>query len=230
MKYPCKAAVIGLFFLFICLAACAQQPKNEYKGRVVGISDGDTFTLLTAEKKQIKVRLSEIDTPESDQPFGTRAKQALSDLIFSKEVLVKEQDIDRYQRLVGHVYVGDVHVNRKMVQEGMAWVYRQYLKDQSLLKDEAQAKEAKKGLWSLPGTEQVPPWEWRRGNKSPKQGRTHNSGSSKESGNKQGFTCGSKTRCSEMTSCEEAQFYLKECGLSTIDGDKDGIPCERLCN
>lgn len=229
MKYPCKAAVIGLFSLFICLVACAQNPKTEYIGRVVGISDGDTFTLLTAEKKQIKVRLSEIDTPESAQPFGTRAKQSLSDLIFSKEVIVLEQDTDRYGRLVGHVYVGDVHVNRKMVQDGMAWVYRQYLKDQSLLQDEAEAKEAKKGLWSLPSTEQVPPWEWRRGNKSPKQQRPQTSGTSKDQGKKQKFICGSKTRCSEMASCEEALFYLKECGLSTIDGDKDGVPCESLC-
>lgn len=203
MKYPRKSAVTGLFFLFMQLVAYAQHPVNEYKGKVVGIADRDTFTLLTEDKEQIKVRLSEIDTPESAQPFGTRVKQALSDLIFNKEVLVKEQDMDRYGRLVGHVYVGDIHVNRKMVQEGMAWVYRQYLKDKSLLQDEAEAKRAKRGLWSLPSTEQVPPWEWRRGNKSPKQESDHSSTAPKKQGKKQEFICGSKTKCSEMVSVKK---------------------------
>lgn len=205
---------------------CAEQGKEDpvegYKGKVVGVSDGDTFTLLTADKEQVKVRLSEIDAPESAQPYGTRSKQALSDLIFSKEVLVQKDDIDRYGRLVGQVFVDDIHVNRRMVQEGMAWVYRQYLKDQTLLQDEQTARQAKKGLWSLPSTEQVPPWEWRRGNRwGSTKGETDS--------NVQKFTCGTKSRCSQMTSCEEAMYFLKECGVSTIDGDGDGVPCERLC-
>ncbi|AHM63183.1 micrococcal nuclease [Flammeovirgaceae bacterium 311] len=103
---------------------------------MVGVSDADTFTLLTVDKKQIKVRLAEIDTPESSQPFGTRAKQMLSELIFNKDVRVTKTDTDRYGRLVGHVYLGGTHINKKMVQEGMAWVYRQYLQDKTLLMDE----------------------------------------------------------------------------------------------
>ena len=44
------------------------------------------------------------------------------------------------------------------------------------------------------------------------------------------FQCQGKTRCSQMTSCEEAKFYLKNCPGVQIDGDHDGIPCEReLC-
>lgn len=151
-----------LIFLFFTGCASAQQ----YTGKVVAISDGDTFTLLTSDKQQIKVRLAEIDTPERAQPYGTRARQALSDLIFSKAVRVIEADTDRYGRLVGHVYVDDIHVNRRMVQGGMAWVYRQYLEDKTLLEDEQKARKDKKGLWGLPNTEQVPPWEWRRGVKT----------------------------------------------------------------
>ena len=199
--------------------------SQEYKGKVVGISDGDTFTLLTGNKQQIKVRLSEIDTPERAQPFGTRARQTLSDLIFSKDVLIVQDDIDRYGRVVGQVYVGNIHVNRKMVQEGMAWAYRQYLKDKTLLQDEQAAREAKKGLWSLPSTDQVPPWEWRRGVKTNNQTKE---GEQKQEGKK--FICGKKTKCSEMASCEEAMYYLNECGLTRLDGDKDGTPCEALCN
>jgi len=90
----------------------------DYTGRVVGVSDGDTLTLLTADKQQVKVRLGEIDTPESRQPYGERAKQALSALAFGKEARVVVQDTDKYGRTVGRVYVGTVDVNAEMVRQG----------------------------------------------------------------------------------------------------------------
>lgn len=178
-----------LFYSGACEGKSVANEGDRYTGKIVGVSDGDTFTLLTDDKKQIKVRLSEIDTPESAQPYGSRAKQALSDLIFGKEVHVLKEDIDRYGRLVGHVYIDGTHVNRKMVQGGMAWVCRQYLKDKSLLQDEQQAREAKRGLWSLPSTEQAPPWEWRKGSRT---GKADNS----PVNNGKAFTCGTKTKCS----------------------------------
>ncbi|MGE0698332.1 MAG: excalibur calcium-binding domain-containing protein [Hyphomicrobiaceae bacterium] len=45
-----------------------------------------------------------------------------------------------------------------------------------------------------------------------------------------GFACGTKRTCSEMTSCAEACFHLTQCGVSRLDGDRDGIPCNRLCS
>ena len=53
--------------------------------------------------------------------------------------------------------------------------------------------------------------------------RNSNSGSGNEN------YCGSKYLCKEMDSCKEAQHYLNECGLSRLDADNDGIPCESLC-
>lgn len=209
-----------ILLILFCHFVCAQ----EYSGRVVAIADGDTFTFLTSGNRQIKVRLAEIDTPEKAQPFGTRAKQALSNLIFCQEVKVIEADVDRYGRLVGHVYIGKVHVNRKMVQDGMAWVYRQYMQDKTLLFDEQQARESGLGLWNLPPHEQVPPWEWRRGVKS--KSKAPVVVYAKDS---KDFTCEGKTKCSEMINCEEARFYLEKCGLTRLDGDKDGIPCESKC-
>ena len=216
-----KSLFIILGILFSHCSSYSQEQENS--GKVVSISDGDTFTLLTSDKQQIKVRLSEIDAPEKAQPFGTRSRETLSDLIFSKDVLVVQDDIDRYGRLVGQVYVGSIHVNRKMVQEGMAWVYRQYINDETLLQDEQAAKEAKRGLWSLPSTEQVPPWEWRKGSRA-------NTTKKEPIENKPEFECGTKRYCKEMTSCEEAKYYLEHCGLTRIDGDGDGVPCEKLCN
>jgi endonuclease YncB( thermonuclease family) len=80
----------------------------------VGVSDGDTLTILNDRKQQIKVRLAEIDTPESAQPYGTRAKQELSRLVHGKTVIVKVRDIDRYGRIVGRVYEGGIDVNAEM--------------------------------------------------------------------------------------------------------------------
>jgi endonuclease YncB( thermonuclease family) len=105
-------------------------PAAEYLGKVVGIADGDTLTLLVpdgASYKQVKVRLGEIDTPESKQPYGERAKQALSDLAYNQQARVVVQDTDKYGRTVGRVYVGSLDVNAELVKQGAAWVYRQYL-------------------------------------------------------------------------------------------------------
>ena len=198
----------------------------DYTGRVVAVSDGDTLTLLTADKQQVKVRLGEIDTPESRQPYGERAKQALSALAFGKEARVVVQDTDKYGRTVGRVYVGTVDVNAEMVKQGAAWVYRQYVKDQSLYALEEQAKLAKRGLWALPEAERCPPWDWRHGTCPTVLASPPPSPAVQTSGN---FTCGNKRTCRQMASCEEAKFYLTTCGIKSLDGDKDGVPCEALC-
>ena len=114
-------------YCFLALLA-APLLAAEYTGKVVAISDGDTLTLLVpdgASFKQVKVRLGEIDTPESRQPYGQRAKQALSDLAFNQQARVVVQDTDRYGRTVGRVYVGSLDVNAEMIRQGAAWAYRQ---------------------------------------------------------------------------------------------------------
>jgi len=132
-------------------------------GSVVGIADGDTFTLLTADKQQIKIRLAEIDAPESGQPYGNKSKQALSGLIFGKDVRVEIQTTDRYGRTVGRPYVGNLDVCEEMVRVGAAWVYRQYVVDERLFDVENDARAARRGIWGLSESEQVEPWNWRRG-------------------------------------------------------------------
>ena len=152
-------------YCFLALLA-APLLAAEYTGKVVAISDGDTLTLLVpdgASFKQVKVRLGEIDTPESRQPYGQRAKQALSDLVFNQQARVVVQDTDRYGRTVGRVYVGSLDVNAEMIRQGAAWAYRQYLKDQSLLRLEAEAKAAKRGLWGLPEAHALGVATWRGG-------------------------------------------------------------------
>lgn len=129
-------------------------------GKVIGVRDGDTIDVLV-DRQPVRIRLAEIDTPERSQPWGSRAKQALSELVFGKEVRVVIIDTDFYGRSVGRVYAGSLYVNAELVRAGHAWVYRQYMRDRSLLSLEEEAKNAGRGLWGLPVAERIPPWEWR---------------------------------------------------------------------
>ena len=162
-----RIVIVVAYLLLAFTAQAAPRSGDLVSGTVVAISDGDTLTLLTADQQQVKIRLAEIDTPESRQPFGARSKQMLSDLAFGKEVDALIDDIDRYGRLVCRVYAGKVDVNAEMVKQGGAWVYRQYSRDPLLLKLEQSAKSARRGLWGLPASDQIPPWEWRRSDKKP---------------------------------------------------------------
>jgi endonuclease YncB( thermonuclease family) len=144
------------------LLAFQLQAAEVITGEIVGITDGDTVTLLTVDNWQVKIRLAEIDTPERKQPYGSRSKQALSALVFGKHVTAKVVTVDRYGRNVARLYVDGLDVNREMIRLGAAWVYRKYNTDKSLLDIETEAQAARRGLWSLPETDRVPPWEWRR--------------------------------------------------------------------
>src|SRR6476646_2831912 len=147
--------VVGMAFsLLLSLGQLASAA--ELAGRVVGITDGDTLTLLYEGHQQVRIRLAEIDAPESRQPYGNRARQELSDLAFGKDVTVTVQNIDRYSRTVGRVYAGSVDVSAEMVRQGAVWVYRQYSHDPMLLRDEQEARDARRGLWALPEAERVP--------------------------------------------------------------------------
>jgi endonuclease YncB( thermonuclease family) len=146
--------------LAILLLAAAPAWAETLTGRVVAIADGDTVTLLTADRRQVKIRLHGIDTPERRQPWGNRARQALSDLAFQRTVRVEVQDVDRYGRTVGRIYAGSVDVNAEMVRRGLAWVYARYNRDPALPVLEAEARAARRGLWDDP--QPVAPWNWRR--------------------------------------------------------------------
>jgi endonuclease YncB( thermonuclease family) len=155
-----KGFPIGALLALLILPALAFG--GELLGRVVGIADGDTFTLLTAEKEEVRIRLAEVDAPESGQPFGNKSRNALARLIFDKDVRVAVQTTDRYGRIVGRPFVGDIDVCAEMVRGGAAWAYRRYLTDEDLLFIEAKARAEKQGIWGLSEAEKMPPWEWRR--------------------------------------------------------------------
>lgn len=212
-----KSAASIAFALWI--AATPALRAETLTGKVVSIADGDTITVLV-DRVQVKVRLAEIDTPERGQPWSKRAKQALTDKIAGHVVQVETKFNDRYGRRVGHVRYSGRDINREMVREGHAWVYRQWMRDQTLLDDESHARAARAGLWGLPEADRVPPWEWRDAARTSPVLAVPPSAT---------FTCGAKKYCHEMATCEEARFHLERCALQRLDVDGDGVPCETVC-
>jgi micrococcal nuclease len=150
--------------VFFAPAAISAGPLTP--GLVVAISDGDTITLLTEDKRQIKIRLVGIDTPEKKQAFGTKARDHLASRIFKHDVEVDLRKQDQYGRHLGVIYIGGVDINQSMIQDGYAWFYKHYAKEQPkeealrYAKAEADARSKQRGLWADPNP--VPPWEFRK--------------------------------------------------------------------
>ncbi|UZR29055.1 thermonuclease family protein [Methylococcus mesophilus] len=223
--------------LLLTLTSTAQA--DTWTGKVVGIADGDTLSVMHAGRAE-KIRLAEIDAPEKRQAYGQRSKQALSALCFSKEATVTGQGADKYHRTIGRVECVGVDVNAEQVKTGMAWAYRKYLTDQSFIVLEESARASKLGLWADPNP--IPPWEYRHGPSGAKSASvgSHTAESASPGSPSQapkakpvptasGYQCGGKSKCGEMASCAEAQYYLEHCGLSRLDRDHDGVPCESIC-
>lgn len=163
-----------IFILLFSLPAFA-----DVTGVVVGISDGDTVTVLDADKVQHKVRVAGIDAPEKAQPFGQKAKQQMSTLVFGKEVRIEGDKQDRYGRTVAKVWVSPPDCPRcsktldaglAMLTSGLTWHYKKYQNEQSpedreryaFAEDEARLKRA--GLWFE--ADPIPPWDWRKSQRS----------------------------------------------------------------
>lgn len=145
--------------LAFATALVVSSSSGACTGRVVGISDGDTIKVM-CEGLETKVRLDQVDAPEKAQAFGSKAKQVLSDLIFGKVVRLEISGTDRYGRTLATVWLADRDINRELIRAGYAWAYLKYLRDESLSKEEGQARSTQRGLWA--DSDPQPPWEFRR--------------------------------------------------------------------
>jgi endonuclease YncB( thermonuclease family) len=164
-----KKLTLSLFLCFFL--SCNANHHKLLKGKVIGILDGDTITILDSKKEEHRIRLAEIDAPERGQPFGKKSKETLSNLIFQKEVKVYWDTKDRFHwktksketkkgRIIGTVYKNNLDINKIMIQKGMAWHYKSFSKSEILAKEERNAQKNKLGIWSL--NNPIPPWEYRR--------------------------------------------------------------------
>lgn len=211
-----RAALLVAAVLLLAPAAAPAAGSGVLEGRVVAVVDGDTLDVLV-DGAPLRVRVAGIDTPERGQPFASRAREALARRVLRQEVRIIAVATDRYGRTVGEVYADDVCVGCELVREGAAWAYRGGSDDRVLIELEREARAAGRGIWSLPESQRMPPWEWRGAEAAARAAQKPDPG------------CDLALSCREMESCEQARRALVECGRDDLDGDGDGVPCESLC-
>ena len=203
------------------------EEENVLSGMSANIErviDGDTVVLSDGTH----IRLTCIDAPESDQEFGSVSAHQLRNLIEGKNVSIVTKGKTRDGRTLGTLYVGGVDINLEQVKRGNAWVYREYCKDCRYWDAEKEARDRKVGLWIEDNP--TPPWEYRKDrNSSAGVDWSYLYPLSCPYENNEPGSCGTKSTCSEMSTCDEAYFYLETCNVGTLDRDKDGVPCEALC-
>jgi endonuclease YncB( thermonuclease family) len=143
------------------------KPGDEgvFYGPLVSVKDGDTFQ-VKVQGVVMDFRLAGVDAPESDQPYGDQARQTLAALIGKRQCVLVPIDTDRYGRTVAFLWIGDVYVNREMVNRGAAWFYSEFASDASLFDVEEGARAQRRGLWSLPLKDRIEPSQWRRERRS----------------------------------------------------------------
>lgn len=137
---------------------------------IIGVSDGDTLTARCesdAGPVNLKIRLAEIDAPESGQAYGTRSKQHLAGLCLRKQAEITPRGKDRYMRTVARVTCEGADASEEQVRAGMAWVFDRYVTDRSFYDIQSEARSAGRGLWAEPNA--IPPWEWRKVKQPPAQ-------------------------------------------------------------
>jgi len=149
------------FGLSACVTAAPAAEQPFLVGTVLSVTDGDTIKVQLVSGP-ITVRFDAIDAPEKSQPWGREAYAELAKRLNHQVVALDVRTQDQYDRLVAVVYLGDENINGRMVQQGHAWAYRQYLSEADYCTWEASARSARLGLWSLPVTNWQAPWEWRR--------------------------------------------------------------------
>jgi endonuclease YncB( thermonuclease family) len=213
----------SLIYVTLLGASCVAQGA-EFTAKVVVVLDGDTV-MVQRKGGLVKIRLAEIDAPEKAQIFGETSKNSLSDMVLGKQVKVSSQAMDKYGRMVANLGLDGLDVNAEQIRRGMAWEYSHFHGNKELVALQEEAKQVPRGLWAL--SDPMPPWEWRK--LHPNMDDKSHVAAAPVADNVSSSGCGSKKRCSEMTSCEEATYYLTQCGIKTLDGNGDGVPCDKLC-
>lgn len=152
--------ILILLSLLIGFNCSAQR----FSVKVVGISDGDTFTAINRDNLQLKFRIDGIDAPEKKQAYGAQAKEYLSSLIFGENIEVDVQKQDGWGRYVAMVYApSGQDVALLMLKAGYAWQYVKYNTSQIYSNAQYVAKANRIGLWK--DSSPIAPWDFRASNK-----------------------------------------------------------------
>jgi endonuclease YncB( thermonuclease family) len=212
--------------LLCCIALGAQA--ETFTAKVIAVLDGDTVLILR-DGRTTKVRLANIDAPEKEQDFGKQSRDSLLEMLGKRQVQIDTLAVDQYGRIVGLISVDGRSVNQEQVRRGMAWEYSHYHSDKAYLVLQSDAQQARRGLWAQDNPQA--PSQWRKLHPSVKPAAPEHPAAVERDVPLMLYDmeCGKKRHCSQMTSCDEALLYLTRCGVKTLDGNRDGRPCEDLC-
>jgi endonuclease YncB( thermonuclease family) len=160
-----KRILILSILIILPVFLAANTVDKSIHGKVVNFVDGDTIDILTAGYETVRVRFAGIDCPERSQPFGKIATEFTINLCKGKEVTAVLQPKDRYGRPIADIILPDgKNLSQELVKAGLAWWYRQYAPNDKTLENlEAEARAAKRGLWSEPNP--AAPWDYRKSRK-----------------------------------------------------------------
>ena len=231
--------------LLLLVTLAGQAAPAQLEGRVSRVVDGDSLWLeLPAPAAPVELRLEGIDAPEICQAWGPEAKRALADLVLGKQVQVSTVGRDTYGRTLGTVHLDAQNINKLMVQEGHAWSSRSKYDRGPYVADERMARALNRGLNREGGA--VMPGDVRR-----VHGPCHApaaaappaapavpavpavpklapvAATTPAAPAAASYRCDGRTRCAQMRSCDEATWFLKHCPGVQMDGNRDGVPCER---
>lgn len=198
--------------------------------RVAKVIDGDTIQVEINGKIET-LRLIGIDAPETQDPrslascFGNEASSQAKAMLSDKSVRLENDpsqgERDRYSRLLRYVFLEDgTNFNKFMLSQGFAheYTYRIPYKYQLEFKEaQNQARLQKLGLWAEDACSE---------DKQTQPSTFQEQNQAQDAGN---YDCDCNKLCSQISTCEEAYFQLKECGCTKRDSDGDGTPCESLC-
>jgi endonuclease YncB( thermonuclease family) len=211
-KIALAAFFVALFFSALPVAhfAAAQpQPGQSLTGRVVEVTDGDTYEVNRSMGGRLTIRLFGVDAPESSQPYGSAATRSARRFVSGKNVRLQVKDIGRYGRTIAAITVQGEDLGALLIENGMGWHYRQYAPNQTrYARLQKRARRSGVGLWSQ--DRPIPPWEWR----------------SRSSG-----TPSNDMDCSDFDTQPEAQAFFEAHRPGDphgLDGNSDGVACESL--
>ena len=227
---------VCITMLALLLAALCGHAAPRLEGQVTRVTDGDSLWIEPAAPgAPVQLRLEGIDAPEICQAWGAEAQQALSERVLGQQVSVRTVGRDTHGRTLGTLYLGTQNINKLLVQEGHAWSSRYKYDRGPYVADERMAGALSRGLHRAGGA--VMPREFRQRNgpcHAPVAAAVASSPAPKlapvavaPAAAPLSARCDGRKRCAQMRSCEEATWFLKNCPGVEMDGDGDGMPCER---
>src|SRR5690606_9449977 len=149
-----------ILFIFLLLHPLLLMGQ-EIRGKITYVSDGDTYHFVSEENNnKLRIRLSEVDCPETLQEFGLEAKEFVVNRILNKEVLIQIKEEDRYGRYVAHIIYDDgKSLAEELLKNGWAWHFKRYSDNDRFSELEEEARSKKLGLFA--NEKAIPPWEFR---------------------------------------------------------------------